>query len=105
MNNTKIFTYKKTFFFFTILTLYFIYPQLDHIDTKGQLISIIGFMAVSWSDWRLAWNKTEFGDLDHIALHPTDVWLPSFVMGNTAAPHLFKLEWYTVNKVQVRFYV
>ena len=78
--------------------------QLHEINTKQQEISATGFLAVSWYDLRLSWNESNYDGLDHIALNPTELWLPSFVMGNTVSQQLFNKEWYYINKVQVSLY-
>ena len=35
-----------------------------------------------WIDSRLAWNASEFGNLSHIFLSPTDTWTPDIALVN-----------------------
>lgn len=75
--------------------------KLFDIDTKLEIISISGWITVIWYDKHLYWNNTEFRNIDYVSLLPQDVWLPSFVLGNTVDNNMYNKEWYTLHKVRV----
>lgn len=35
-----------------------------------------------WTDYRLQWNKSEFGDIEVLRLRPEMLWLPEIVLEN-----------------------
>jgi len=35
-----------------------------------------------WTDYRLQWNKSDFGDIEVLRLPPDMLWLPEIVLEN-----------------------
>ena len=35
-----------------------------------------------WNDYNCIWNKTEYGDVDGIRIHPRKLWTPDLLMYN-----------------------
>uniref|UniRef100_A0A8C0H659 Cholinergic receptor nicotinic delta subunit n=1 Tax=Chelonoidis abingdonii TaxID=106734 RepID=A0A8C0H659_CHEAB len=47
-----------------------------------SLVSLAGTSGGSWTDYRLQWNKSEFGGLGILRLPPDMLWLPEIVLEN-----------------------
>ena len=75
--------------------------KLKEIDTKHQHITVVGWVTASWKDLSLSWNRSQYEDLDYIAVNPELVWLPTFVLGNSAQDALYIDEWYKLFKVKI----
>ena len=71
------------------------------LDTKHQQISVLGWITASWRDASLAWNKSLYQDIEYVALDPKKMWLPSFVLGNSAHDVLYIEDWYKLFKVRL----
>ncbi len=36
----------------------------------------------NWFDYNLAWNKSEYGNVDSVRIHPKLLWVPDLLMYN-----------------------
>jgi hypothetical protein len=36
----------------------------------------------NWTDYNLAWNKSEYGDVENVRIHPKKLWVPDLLMYN-----------------------
>ena len=39
-------------------------------------------LSQEWNDYNCIWNKTEYGDVDGIRIHPRKLWTPDLLMYN-----------------------
>jgi len=67
--------------------------SMIHIDQISQtgILSATAWIKLVWNDFRLAWNKTDFGDISSLMVDPSILWLPDIEVYNTADPSLFAL--------------
>ena len=62
--------------------------QMDIIITMNAFnyINCLKIYLVSlpqeWNDYNCIWNKTEYGDVDGIRIHPRKLWTPDLLMYN-----------------------
>ena len=35
-----------------------------------------------WKDYNVIWNKSEYGDIDSVRIHPRKLWTPDLLMYN-----------------------
>jgi nicotinic acetylcholine receptor len=75
--------------------------KLQEVNTKFQFISITGWIEVLWKDYRLTWNASDYGGINKIVAPTPDVWVPTFVLANSASEYLYNEFWYSLFKVVV----
>lgn len=75
--------------------------SLKELNTKEEILSVVGWVSAYWEDKRLKWNTSEYGGIDYIAISPTELWMPTFVLGNSASSSLYIEEWYKYFKVKI----
>ncbi|CAB4059414.1 CHRNN [Lepeophtheirus salmonis] len=46
--------------------------------TLQQIIDVV------WNDYNLIWNKSEYGNVDAVRIHPRKIWTPDLLMYNSA---------------------
>lgn len=51
------------------------------VGQRGEWV-IWGSPLQGWTDYRLQWNKSEFGDISVLRLPPDMLWLPEIVLEN-----------------------
>ena len=39
-------------------------------------------MSQEWKDYKLAWNKSEYGNVQSIRIAPNDIWTPDILLYN-----------------------
>jgi nicotinic acetylcholine receptor len=56
--------------------------QIIDVDEKNQLLISCLWLNLEWNDYNCIWNKTEYGDVDGIRIHPRKLWTPDLLMYN-----------------------
>lgn len=61
----------------------------------------------TWNDYRLAWNESEFGGLEHVYLSTADVWIPDATLYNKSDYHSVHLStpYYRLSNMLLASYV
>ncbi|XP_052798646.1 neuronal acetylcholine receptor subunit beta-3-like isoform X2 [Mya arenaria] len=54
------------------------------LDIVAQHIHLIGYIYGIWTDPRLSWNATDYGDMYSTPMSVKDVWMPPVVLSNAA---------------------
>ncbi|CAD5112618.1 DgyrCDS1833 [Dimorphilus gyrociliatus] len=57
---------------------------IQEVDPKNQRMSIFAWQPMQWKDEFLAWNSEEHGGIKRIILPTASIWIPDFVLQNTA---------------------
>lgn len=42
------------------------------------------FFLKEWTDYKLAWNPSQYGDIDVVEIPSSDIWVPDIVLYNNA---------------------
>ena len=48
----------------------------------GQKANVFLIVVQNWKDYNLVWNKSEYGDVDSVRIHPRRLWTPDLLMYN-----------------------
>lgn len=75
--------------------------RLEEINTKFQYIEMQGYIEMWWTDESLIWNADDYKEVSKVALLPSNVWVPSVVLVNSAGKHLYDETWYKLFKINV----
>ncbi|XP_062844610.1 acetylcholine receptor subunit epsilon [Trichomycterus rosablanca] len=59
-----------------------ILTNLISLNEKEETLTTNVWIEIQWSDYRLAWNTSEYYDIDVIRVPCTTVWLPDIVLEN-----------------------
>ncbi|CAJ0947441.1 unnamed protein product, partial [Mesorhabditis belari] len=59
------------------------YIKLISLDAESQLLSICLQLKTFWRDTRLAWNASDFFDIEHIFVSSDAIWVPDTLIGNS----------------------
>jgi len=64
-----------------------------HIDSLSEsgILTATAWLRLVWNDFRLTWNKTEFGGVNVIRINPKRLWLPDIEVYNGASPSDYAL--------------
>ncbi|CAH1794858.1 unnamed protein product [Owenia fusiformis] len=62
---------------------------LEKIDEKRDLLYAFGWVDMMWTDPRLKWNASEFGDVHSIVVLADNVWIPDITMYNSLNTNSF----------------
>ena len=62
---------------------WFIRPlfRAKRVSNVCRMITSFRF-AQNWKDYNLVWNKSEYGDVDSVRIHPRRLWTPDLLMYN-----------------------
>eukprot|EP00095_Tigriopus_kingsejongensis_P005353 maker-scaffold34_size539781-snap-gene-1.8 protein:Tk05353 transcript:maker-scaffold34_size539781-snap-gene-1.8-mRNA-1 annotation:"nicotinic acetylcholine receptor subunit a6 isoform xii" len=47
-------------------------------------ITLQQIIDVNWTDYNLGWNRSEYGNVDSVRIHPKRLWVPDLLMYNSA---------------------
>uniref|UniRef100_A0A0B6Z3G4 Neurotransmitter-gated ion-channel ligand-binding domain-containing protein n=1 Tax=Arion vulgaris TaxID=1028688 RepID=A0A0B6Z3G4_9EUPU len=53
-----------------------------NVDAKNQFIITNVWLQMYWYDYQLVWNASDYGGIDQIKVHHSNVWLPDIVLFN-----------------------
>ncbi|ESP01932.1 hypothetical protein LOTGIDRAFT_172305 [Lottia gigantea] len=56
---------------------------INELNIREQKFSVSGWFTMRWTDRRLAWNTSEYGDVQFLFATQTDVWKPALVISNS----------------------
>ena len=65
-----------------MITKRLIFRQYKNIDNICCLKIYLVSLPQEWNDYNCIWNKTEYGDVDGIRIHPRKLWTPDLLMYN-----------------------
>ncbi|OWF41127.1 Neuronal acetylcholine receptor subunit beta-3 [Mizuhopecten yessoensis] len=65
------------------VTLSFKLNSINEFDEKSQKLVLAGWFDASWSDESQTWNKSDFGDVSHVSVDGSSIWLPQIALINT----------------------
>ena len=49
-------------------------------------MTTVGYATFFWTDNRLTWDKTKFGDIDRLRVAAHEVWIPDITVYNMVGP-------------------
>jgi len=58
--------------------------QIVDLDEKNQLLTTCMWLQLSWQDYQLTWNSSEFGGVDSVVINPRHLWIPDLLLYNSA---------------------
>lgn len=58
--------------------------QIVELDEKQQMLVFSGWLDMSWNDYNLKWNPSDFGNISVISVMSDKVWVPDLVLYNSA---------------------
>jgi len=58
--------------------------QIIDVDEKNQLLVSCLWLNLEWNDYNLAWNTSEYGNIDNVRIDPRRIWTPDLLMYNSA---------------------
>ncbi|XP_020839634.1 neuronal acetylcholine receptor subunit alpha-2 [Phascolarctos cinereus] len=58
--------------------------QLIDVDEKNQMMTTNVWLKQEWSDYKLCWNPTEYGNITSIRVPSEMIWIPDIVLYNNA---------------------
>jgi len=58
--------------------------QLVDLDEKNQLLTTCLWLQMSWRDYQLTWNSSEYGGVDSVVINPRHLWIPDLLLYNSA---------------------
>ncbi|XP_072015758.1 neuronal acetylcholine receptor subunit alpha-3-like isoform X3 [Amphiura filiformis] len=66
------------------VTFYLSVQALQNVNERLQMITIIAWVGMEWTDYRLTWDPILFGGTTRISLPTNDLWTPRIVLENSA---------------------
>nr|XP_039272116.1 acetylcholine receptor subunit beta-like [Styela clava] len=57
--------------------------QIISVNEKDEELSTSVYMTHEWNDFRLTWNKSDFGGIHIHRLPADDIWTPRIILGNS----------------------
>ncbi|OWF41130.1 Neuronal acetylcholine receptor subunit beta-3 [Mizuhopecten yessoensis] len=64
------------------VTLSFKLNSINEFDEKSQKLVLAGWFDASWSDESQTWNVSDFGDVSHVSVDGSSIWLPQIALIN-----------------------
>ncbi|CAF1001576.1 unnamed protein product [Adineta ricciae] len=58
--------------------------QLSDIDERNQIMTTNVWLEHEWSDYKLTWTPSHYGDIDVLEIPSSDIWVPDIVLYNNA---------------------
>jgi len=52
----------------------FVLEEVNSLDVKEQKLSVNAFVTLTWNDPQLAWNTTQYPDIDDFRSHGVRIW-------------------------------
>jgi len=50
--------------------------------TVSSLVLIFLLNVQAWTDYRLKWNESEYGNVVYVDMHSSDMWKPDLLLNN-----------------------
>ncbi|KAG8136315.1 hypothetical protein E2320_009271, partial [Naja naja] len=84
--------------------------NLLSLKEADETLTTNAWLEQSWMDYRLQWNKTEYGGVKVLRLRPNMLWLPDIVLENNSLRYNaneidLQLMYYKINDTNLRYYV
>ncbi|KAL3854940.1 hypothetical protein ACJMK2_014175 [Sinanodonta woodiana] len=54
-------------------------------DNVQQSLTLTGWFTLKWTDYRLTWQPSSFGDIEEIHIMPSEIWKPEVIIDNLLA--------------------
>ncbi|CAF1685239.1 unnamed protein product, partial [Adineta ricciae] len=58
--------------------------QLSDIDERNQIMTTNVWLEHEWTDYKLTWIPSQYGDIDVVEIPSSDIWVPDIVLYNNA---------------------
>ncbi|CAF3844544.1 unnamed protein product [Adineta steineri] len=58
--------------------------QLSDIDERNQIMTTNVWLEHEWSDYKLTWDPSQYGNIDIVEIPSSDIWVPDIVLYNNA---------------------
>nr|XP_050855690.1 acetylcholine receptor subunit alpha-type acr-16 isoform X4 [Vespula vulgaris] len=58
--------------------------QIIDVDEKNQILTTNAWLKLSWNDYNLQWNQSDYGGVKDVHITPNKVWRPDILMYNSA---------------------
>jgi len=68
-----------------VLTFGLTLQQIIDVDEKNQILTTNVWLNLEWNDVNLAWNETEYGNVQDVRIPPSSLWKPDILMYNSAS--------------------
>lgn len=56
--------------------------QIIDVDEKNQILTTNAWLKLSWNDYNLQWNQSDYGGVKDVHITPNKVWRPDILMYN-----------------------
>uniref|UniRef100_A0AC35TKB6 Neur_chan_LBD domain-containing protein n=1 Tax=Rhabditophanes sp. KR3021 TaxID=114890 RepID=A0AC35TKB6_9BILA len=63
--------------------------QVIDVDEKNQIVYLNAWLNYRWLDYKLKWDKNEYGGIDSIRFPSTKLWKPDILLYNSVDPTSF----------------
>jgi hypothetical protein len=50
--------------------------RITEIDEERQTLELNGWISLSWNDYNLKWNPSEFGNIKSLRVPSEKIWIP-----------------------------
>ncbi|XP_055958497.1 neuronal acetylcholine receptor subunit beta-3 [Patella vulgata] len=67
----------------TIISISFSIMSIDSLDVENEQFSVNGLFVVRWSDSRLTWTPSDYGDIHFQLMKESKIWVPAFIVDNS----------------------
>jgi len=68
-----------------VLTFGLTLQQIIDVDEKNQILTTNVWLNLEWMDVNLAWNESEYGNVQDVRIPPSSLWKPDILMYNSAS--------------------
>ena len=75
--------------------------KIIDIDTKGEIITINGWIHTEWYDSFHRWNMSDYGGIQSCIIAADEIWTPELYIGNSVSETLYKEIWFSNYKAIV----
>ncbi|XP_011415672.2 neuronal acetylcholine receptor subunit alpha-6 [Magallana gigas] len=61
---------------------------VNELNVRDQILSVSGYLSISWDDWRLSWSNTsatsqDYSNIDSLFSTEVNVWTPALIIENS----------------------
>jgi len=68
-----------------VITFGLTLQQIIDVDEKNQILTTNVWLNLEWTDVNLAWNESEYGNVQDVRIPPSQIWKPDILMYNSAS--------------------
>ncbi|KAI8799150.1 acetylcholine receptor subunit beta [Biomphalaria glabrata] len=73
----------------TEVTVQMSLAHIMDLDIKQQVLHLIGFVSLRWTDQKLTWTPGMYGGIDHLFVRQNQVWKPDIAVINSVSDKVY----------------